>query len=326
MKDLTFWVWPESLWAPISFTRTWLKQQGREEDEWKKWWQDEDSTVYQFIGEDNIYFYGIAEMAMFAAADTPKGEPVKLNWKKLPRLVANRHILFMDKKASSSSAIKPPMAKDLLQYYTPEQLRMHFLSLGLSTKSSSFKPQTYLPENEREGVDPVLKEGNLLTNVFNRIVRSCLYSVQKEEGSRVPCLPVSENIAEASREAVLEYEQHMYRHDFHRITYVLDDYIRLLNKLYANNSKKAEEDADFRAQLLSDCFYGIKTALLLLHPIAPAGCGMVREYIGFSKKVYSWEHAFDSVESMLEDPTAPTRFLEPRVDFFKKLESQFQKA
>ncbi len=331
MEGLTFWVWPESLWAPISFTRTWLLEHGRDEDEWKKWWQDEDSEVYQFIGEDNISFYGIAEMAMFAAAweeqAGEKGVPVKPDWKRMPHLVANRHILFMEKKASSSSEIKPPMAKDLLEFYTPEQLRMHFLSLGLSTKSSSFKPQVYLPEQEREGVDPVLKEGNLLTNVLNRIVRSCLYALQENRtNGSVPCLPVSEVILEASKEALLEYEQHMYRHEFHRITYVLDDYIRLLNKHYANNSKKAEEDAELKKQLLSDCFYGIKTALLLVHPIAPTGCEMVREYIGFSRQVFSWEHAFDSVESMLENPEAPTKFLEPRVDFFKKPESQFKKG
>ena len=331
MERLTFWVWPESLWAPISFTRTWLLEHGRDEDEWKKWWQDEDSEVYQFIGEDNISFYGIAEMAMFAAAweeqAGEKGVPVKPDWKRMPHLVANRHILFMEKKASSSSEIKPPMAKDLLEFYTPEQLRMHFLSLGLSTKSSSFKPQVYLPEQEREGVDPVLKEGNLLTNVLNRIVRSCLYALQENRtNGSVPCLPVSEVILEASKEALLEYEQHMYRHEFHRITYVLDDYIRLLNKHYANNSKRAEEDAELKKQLLSDCFYGIKTALLLVHPIAPTGCEMVREYIGFSRQVFSWEHAFDSVESMLENPEAPTKFLEPRVDFFKKPESQFKKG
>ena len=27
-EDLTVWVWPESLWAPISFTRTYLKNKG----------------------------------------------------------------------------------------------------------------------------------------------------------------------------------------------------------------------------------------------------------------------------------------------------------
>ena len=35
LKDLTFYCWPESLWAPISFTRTYLKHNGFNDDEWK---------------------------------------------------------------------------------------------------------------------------------------------------------------------------------------------------------------------------------------------------------------------------------------------------
>ena len=46
--------------------------------------------------------------------------------------------------------LKPPMADELLEYYTPEQLRMHFMSLGLSSKSVGFKPQVYMPEEERK--------------------------------------------------------------------------------------------------------------------------------------------------------------------------------
>ena len=144
LDQLTFWVWPESLWAPISFTRAYLKKLQREEAEWKHWWCSGEAKVYQFIGEDNIYFYGVAEMAMFMALNSDKPD---INPKEgelmLPHLIANNHVLFLDKKASSSSDIKPPMAKELLEYYTPEQLRMHFLSLGLDTKSVSFMPQVY---------------------------------------------------------------------------------------------------------------------------------------------------------------------------------------
>jgi len=323
-KDLTFWVWPESLWAPISFTKACLEERGQDPESWRDWWRGGDAKVYQFIGEDNIYFYGIAEMAMFAAADTKPGEPVKIDYTKLPQLVANRHILFGDKKASSSGAVKPPMAQELLEHYTPEQLRMHFLSLGLSTKSSGFKPQIYLPENERNGVDPVLKEGNLLTNVFNRIVRSCLYTVQKYNDGIIPLGTVDEKIMEASKATLLEYERHMYNHDFHRITYVLDDYIRLLNKHYANNIKSAEAEGGeaIRTQLLTDCFYGIKTALLLLHPIAPTGCDVVKEYVGLSDKVYDWNYAFEEMKDVLVDASAATKFLPPRFDFFLRHESQ----
>ena len=32
LKDLTFWVWPESLWAPISFTFAYLREKEKEDD------------------------------------------------------------------------------------------------------------------------------------------------------------------------------------------------------------------------------------------------------------------------------------------------------
>ena len=282
--------------------------------------------VYQFIGEDNIYFYCIAEMAMFAVMNHPDFDTLDMTKIHLPQIIANKHILFMDKKASSSSQIKPPMANDLLQFYTPEQLRMHFISLGLTSKSSSFKPQALLPKEEQEGVDPALKEGNLLTNVFNRLVRSCLYTIQKYNDSKVTIGEVSKEIKDASDDAILEYEKHMYNNDIHRIAYVLDSYVRIINKHWANNIRtaEAEDDERLRNQILTDCFHGIKTALLLLHPIAPTGCEKVREYIGFSEKLWSWDYAFSSVEELLIDKDAKTTFLEPKEDFFRKHESQFE--
>lgn len=101
---LTIWVWPESLWAPISFTKTYLKQQGKPEDEWEKYWKSTDSEVFQFIGQDNIYFYGIAEMAMFIALQGKENLTAfpSDGQYTLPTLVANNHILFLNKKASSS--------------------------------------------------------------------------------------------------------------------------------------------------------------------------------------------------------------------------------
>ncbi|MDR0888512.1 MAG: class I tRNA ligase family protein, partial [Coriobacteriales bacterium] len=47
---LTVWCWPESLWAPISFTK---RLQG---DSWRDYWTGADARAYQFIGQDNIYF------------------------------------------------------------------------------------------------------------------------------------------------------------------------------------------------------------------------------------------------------------------------------
>ncbi|MCL1949637.1 MAG: class I tRNA ligase family protein, partial [Turicibacter sp.] len=219
LEGLTFWVWPESLWAPISFTQTYLESIGKERSEWTRWWGGEEALVYQFIGEDNIYFYSIAEMGLFYELNQG-GTPLDY-----PHIIPNRHVLFMDTKASSSSAIKPPMADELLEHYTPEQLRMHFMSLALSTKSTGFKPQVYM-EGEPDGADMVLKEGNLLTNVFNRLLRSCFYTNQEYFGSSLPQGEPSAAIKQMVEDKVLEYEKHMYNHDFHRIAYVLDAFVR----------------------------------------------------------------------------------------------------
>ena len=136
LKDLTFWVWPESLWAPISFTLAYLKDKGKEDD-LSKWWYDDEAKVYQFIGEDNIYFYAIAQTGLFTGLQVTKGGMADMEKVHLSHIIANRHLLYMDTKASSSSEIKPPTADELLNYYTKDQLRMHFMSLGLSSNSSN---------------------------------------------------------------------------------------------------------------------------------------------------------------------------------------------
>ena len=321
LTDLTFWVWPESLWAPISFTKTYLESIGHEENEWTKWWSGEDSLVYQFIGEDNIYFYSIAEMGMFSRLS--QGD-THLN---LPHIIPNRHILFMDMKASSSSAIKPPMADELLEYYTPEQLRMHFVSLGLSSSSTGFKPQVYMKEEERVGVDMVLKDGNLLTNVFNRLIRSCFYTTQTYYDGKIPHGDVTEGIKKLVQEKVFEYERHMYNHEFHRMAYVLDEHIREVNKYFANYSRQADHTNDdvLRKQTLIDCFYACKVIAILVHPIAPEGCERVRKYLNVSEALWNWEHIFEPIEFYTGDLCKhELKFLEPRVDFFSKLESQYK--
>ena len=324
LKDLTFWVWPESLWAPISFTLAYLKEKGIEDD-LTKWWYDDDAKVYQFIGEDNIYFYAIAQTGLFTGLQIPKDEEPDMTKVQLSHITANRHLLYMDTKASSSSDIKPPTADELLNYYTKDQLRMHFMSLGLSSKSVGFKPQVFMKEEERIGVDMVLKDGNLITNVFNRLIRTCFYAIQNNCDGKIPKVEACDEIRAMAEKAVLEYERHMYNHDFHRISYVLDDFIRAINKHWVNNVKVADAtgDMEFRKQLIVDCFYACKIMAILIHPIAPEGCEMFREYLNVGEELWDWNYILEPVSFYVGDVEGhELKYLEPRVDFFKKHDCQ----
>lgn len=324
LKNLTFWVWPESLWAPISFTRAYLRKKGKEH-EWTKWWMDDEASVYQFIGEDNIYFYAIAQTGLFTGLQVPKDSKSEKEKVYLSHIIANRHLLYMDTKASSSSKIKPPMADELLDFYTKEQLRMHFMSLGLSSKSVGFKSQAFMREEERTGVDMVLKDGNLITNVFNRLIRSCFYAVQNNYAGKIPKGEVTKKIREIAECTVLEYERHMYNHEFHRISYLLDDFIRTINKHWVNNVKLADStgDMELRRQIVVDCFYACKIMAILVHPIAPDGCEMFREYMNLGEELWDWNHILEPISFYVEDLALhELMVLEPRVDFFKKHECQ----
>ncbi len=327
-SGLTVWVWPESLWAPISFTRAYMKRQGKGDDEWKKFWCDPQAGVFQFIGQDNIYFYGVAQMPMFMAqqgAGELSIHPEK-GQLQLPTLVANHHILFLDKKASSSGAVKPPMAGDLLNYYTAEQLRAHFLSLALSNKSVSFMPKPLNPNANEKEPDPVLAQGNLFTNVLNRLIRSCFYSAQKNYGNRIPFGEVSEEIRKMSEETILNYERTMYRFELHAVMNILDTYIRQANKYWAKYSAQAEkEDNDeLRRQTLIDCFHMVRVATLLSHPIVPAGCEKTREYLNIDEIFWDWNYAFEDLYFFMSDKeNHEIRELKEREDFFAKHPSQF---
>ncbi len=328
-ENLTVWVWPESLWAPISFTEAYLEQIGHDTAEWRDYWCSKDAQVYQFIGADNIYFYGVAEMGMFMAlqgkADDLHADPADGEMQ-LPILVANNHILFLDKKASSSSAVKPPMASDLLNYYTAEQLRMHYLGLGLGQRSVSFQPKPLNPQANPDDPDPVLKDGFLLSNVFNRIIRTCIYTTQKYYDGKMPVGEVSAQVLEAAKKAILDYERFLYRFEFHQATYVLDTYIRKASKYMVKNLNDADkrEDAALRRQTLIDVFHMIRVAAVLLHPMAPEGTEMLLSYLQLGDSFWSWDRIFDTLSDFCGGEDHQLKFLEPRVDFFKRHPSQFQ--
>ncbi|MDE5884083.1 MAG: class I tRNA ligase family protein [Oscillospiraceae bacterium] len=326
-NPLTVWVWPESLWAPISFTETYLEQIGHDRSEWKDYWCSKDSNIYQFIGQDNIYFYGIAEPAMWMAqqnteqkvCDPPEGEL------QLPLIVANHHILFLDKKASSSGDVKPPMADELLHYYTPEQLRMHWLGLGLGQRSVSFMPKPLNPTAKPEDTDPVVKDGLLLSNVYNRMIRTAFYTTQKYFDGILPDLAPEEQFLKDGKKAVLEYERHMAKFAFHQCTYVLDSYIRNGSKYMAKALKDSGEDSgnpDEIAQALANLFYIIRIAGILLHPFAPFGTEKLREYLQVDERFWSWEFIFEPINYFTGEKHV-LKFLPPRTDFFTRHESQF---
>jgi len=347
LGGLTVWVWPESLWAPISFTQTALAldAQAGEKDgssrysshDWRDWWCADDAKVYQFIGQDNIYFYCIAQPAMWEALDWGLIQDTP---------VANYHILFMNKKASSSGAIKPPMAAELLDHYTAEQLRCHWLSLGLDLKAVSFAPKAFdtsvshkdkktgedvLVKDDPRVVDPALKESAFLTNIFNRLARSCFYGAANVCAGHLPTATPAPEAVAACTQATLDFERCAHEFNIHGALAVAEEFCRAANKRWDDASKAAKGDDAAYEQALADAFCALRTTTLLMHPVTPEGCEKICEHLAFDSALFfDWAHAFEGpVELAATLGQTPEEHaiveLPPRFDFFRKHESQYKK-
>jgi methionyl-tRNA synthetase len=320
---LTFYVWPESLWAPISFTDAYLSAAGKRTgkgSEWTDWWCDKDAGVVQFIGEDNVFFYCLAQTGVFLAAQsaghTIEKKSGRLN---LTRVVANKHLLVGNAKAGSSGKVKAPTADSLLDYYTVEQLRMHFLGQGIGSATASFRSKAFYPEEFEKSGDPVLLQGNILTNIFNRIIRSVFYSLQQYFDGKLPNKSVSEDTLRKAVEALAKYEEYMNKFEFNGVVGIIDEYFRSANQTWAEKSKT--DDIDTRASLITDTIHVIKVGVLMLHAITPDGAELTAEYMNADKKLFDWNLAEKTFGEIYPDVKS-FKFLEPRFDFFKKHESQ----
>lgn len=331
-EDLTVWCWPESLWAPISFTKA-ANEKLNSKLDWKDFWASKDSTVYQFIGQDNIYFYGVAQPALFDAFQNLRdGKSAKNNFEGLQqsRLVANHHVLFGNIKASSSGAVKPPSADELLDYYTSDQLRAHWLALGLAQKSVSFSPKPFDPDeskrNDPRVADPVLKEGTLLTNVFNRLARSCFYTAQKFRNCEVKLMPVDSEIKKVVLDTAEKYETLMHKTELYSVMQLMDEFIRYANKYWSDNAGKIEDnDEAFLDNLLSNSFYMLYAAALMMHPVVPKGCEKIAECMNIdADKFFNWEIFYNIDKDLFTGQNLKVKELPPRFDFFRKHESQFK--
>ena len=77
--------------------------------------------------------------------------------------------------------------------------------------------------------------------------------------------------------------------------------------------------------MLSNLFYMIRIAGVLLHPMAPFGTEKLREYLQVDERIWSWDTIFKPV-SFFTGANHKLKFLPPRTDFFTRHESQFAEA
>ena len=293
MKGKTLYVWPDSLIAPISFTKVALKNQGRDSKEWERFWKDPEAKIYQFLGQDNVYFYVLMQGAMWLG--------VKDNYT-LTDVFSVFHLMVNGEKMSKSRG-NFYGADQLTEEmgYDPDQIRYFLSTLSLAEKQSNFDFETF---NERN---------KFLAGPLNAAIEKPISAVHSKYNGVVPAGKLLEKAEKETMKIVQMYVKNMEKADHITLLGQIENYARLINSFFVqfkpHDDRQPEES---RNDALYSCFYVLKNLMIMLHPFAPMTMEKVRVSLNLPEAIFSIDELGTGI--------SPGHKIGEKQEFFKAVE------
>jgi methionyl-tRNA synthetase len=283
----TLYVWPDSLIAPISFTKVALLEKGQDPSRYAEFWRDPEARVYQFLGQDNVFFYTLMQGSMWLGTqEDPHRMPLPGELQ-LTEVFGCFHLLVANEKMSKSRG-NFFTADQLLDEkgYAPDQLRYYLALLGLPEKSSNFDFGKLDERNQ------------FLAGPMNAAFERPISAVHSKFGGVVPEGVLSDKVVQDTVRIVQRYVTAMARADYPTLLYDVENYARTINSLFTQF--KPHDDRwpeDQRRDALFSSFYVLKNLLIMLYPFAPTTMDRLRESLNLPKAVFRLDELGKPIEA-----------------------------
>ena len=273
----TLYVWPDSLIAPISFSKLALAARGEDPARYVDYWCDPEARVYQFLGQDNVFFYVLMQGAMWLGTQSDPlrmPEPGELQ---LTDVIGNFHLLADGEKMSKSRGNDYKAHQLLDEYkYAPDQIRYYLALLGLAEKQSDFEFQKLDERNQ------------FLAGAMNAAFERPISAAHSKFGGKVPDGKLHEKVVSDTSRIVQQYVKSMQRAEYPGLLFEIERYARTINSLFTqfkpHDDRRPEAE---RADALYSCFYVLKNLVILLYPFVPSTMDRVRESLRLPPDVFS---------------------------------------
>ena len=277
LKGKTLYVWPDSLIAPISFTKLCLEKAGKDKDEYKKFWCNPNAQIVQFLGQDNVFFYVLMQGAMWLGTQQdPHRMPVEGEFQ-LTDIISNYHLMINGDKMSKSKGNFYTGDQLLNEMnYDLDQVRYYMAILGLSSKQADFD------------LNMLDERNKFLAGPMNAAFERPISAVHSKFDSIVPDGKLIDKVEESTTRIVARYVKSMGKADIPNLLYEIENYARTINSLFAkykpHDDRHPEES---RKDALFSSFYVLKTLMIMLYPIVPSTMERLRETLQLPKDVWS---------------------------------------
>lgn len=278
MKGKTLYVWPDSLIAPISFTKVALKKMGRDEKEWERFWKDPEAKIFQFLGQDNVYFYVLMQGAMwfgvndnYTMTDVYSVFHLMVNGEKMSKSRGNFY---------SGDQLTNEMG------YEGDQVRYFLSTLGLPEKQSNFDFETFKERNK------------FLAGPMNAAIEKPISAVHTRFDGKVPEGKLLEKAEKETMKIIQLYLKNMEKAEYITLLGQIENYARLINSFFVQY-KPHDDRADLagRQDALYSCFYVLKNLMIMLHPFAPQTMEKVRQSLNLPEDVFSVDNLGTGIEA-----------------------------
>lgn len=278
LKGKSLYVWPDSLIAPISFSKVALKKKGRDPEEYKRFWKEPGAKIFQFLGQDNVYFYVLMQGAMwFGTQDDIHSQPSKGDYQ-LTEILSVFHLLVDGEKMSKSRGnayTADQLLSDPDKKYDPDQIRYFLSTLGLPEKQSSFDFETFKERNK------------FLAGPMNAAIEKPISAVHSRFEGKVPDGKLLEKAEKETMKIVQMYLKNMEKAEYLTLLGQIENYARLINSFfvqYKPHDDRAELEG--RKDALYTCFYVLKNLMIMLHPFVPQTMERVRQSLNLPESVF----------------------------------------
>ncbi|MEQ1568325.1 MAG: class I tRNA ligase family protein [Myxococcota bacterium] len=279
MAGKTLYVWPDSLIAPISFTQVALAQSGRDPADYVKFWCDPSARVYQFLGQDNVYFYVLMQGAMWLGS---QADPMRLpiaGELQLSDVFSCFHLQVEGEKMSKSRGNFYTADQLMLEKgYTADQVRYYLAILGLPEKGSNFD---FAALDERN---------RFLAGPMNAAFERPLSAAHSKFGGVVPDGVMLEKVASETDKIVRQYVRAMQKAEYSTLLFAIENYARQINSLFAQykpHDDRHPEEA--RRNALYSAFAVLKTLMIMLYPFVPGTMESLRKDLRLPPEVFRIE-------------------------------------
>lgn len=298
MKGKTLYVWPDSLIAPLAFTQLALKKKGLDPESYKDYWCNPKAQVSQFIGSDNVFFYIIMQGALWLGSQAEVTRMPVEGELQMTDVYANCHLLINGEKMSKSTG-NYYTADELIQKhgFVPDQIRYYLSQLSLPKKQSNFE------------MDGLKEKCRFLAGPLNAAFEKPISAAHSKFGGKVPEGELIDKTGDATRKMVITYQKMMQRADYPDLLYLIENYARLINKLFSkykpHDDRYPEKE---RTDGLFSAFFILKSLLIMLYPFIPETAEKVRGALNLPESVYSIDQ--------LGTPLEPGHEVGDLVEFF----------